>query len=294
MKKLSVLLCFLLTLFLLDGCHSTNAPAQVAATTLPVYEFTTTLCQGTPIRVTRLITEDVSCLHDYTLQVSQMRALEAAEVIVISGAGLEDFLPLDALSNGVIDASRGISLLSGQELHDHSHDHDHTHNHNHDPHIWLSVANARIMAANICIGLCERYPEHEETIQSNLVSLNTEFDALERYAYDCLSSLSCRELITFHDGFAYLAHSFNLEILEAIEEESGSEASASELIALIRLVDKHELPAIFTEKSGSSSAAAIISSETGADVYTLDMAMSGSSYFEAMYHNINTLKEALE
>jgi len=59
------------------------------------------------------------------------------------------------------------------------------------------------------------------------------------------------------------------------------------------LVRKHQLPAIFTEVNGSVSAASVICTETGASSYSLDMAMSGSSYFEAMYHNIDTLKEAL-
>ena len=108
-----------------------------------------------------------------------------------------------------------------------------------------------------------------------------------------LSSLSCRELITFHDGFSYLAESFDLTILEAVEEESGSEASAQELIELVELVQSHQLPAIFTESNGSASAADIIAAESGAAVYTLDMAMAGEDYFEAMYHNIDTIKEAL-
>ena len=78
-----------------------------------------------------------------------------------------------------------------------------------------------------------------------------------------------------------------------MEEESGAEASASELKHLITLVREHSLPAIFTETNGSDSAAAIIAAETGAKVYTLDMAMSGDRWFDAMYRNIDTLKEAL-
>ena len=78
-----------------------------------------------------------------------------------------------------------------------------------------------------------------------------------------------------------------------MEEESGREASAKELIHLIEEVEHHNLPAIFTEKSGSVSAAGIIARETGCKSFTLDMAMAGKSYFEAMYHNINTIKEAL-
>ena len=78
-----------------------------------------------------------------------------------------------------------------------------------------------------------------------------------------------------------------------MEEESGSEASAKELIQLITLTREHNLPAIFTEQNGSTSAADILSRETGAKEYILDMAMAGDSYFDAMYRNIDTIKEAL-
>ena len=116
---------------------------------------------------------------------------------------------------------------------------------------------------------------------------------MQTYGEETLSSLFCRELITFHDGFAYFAHSFDLEILEAVEEESGSEASAKELKHLITMVREHDLPAIFTEVNGSTSAAGVISRETGATVHALDMAMASEDYFQSMYHNINTIKEAL-
>ena len=297
MKK-CMLLPLLLLLCLLCGCGAQQAPAQVAATTLPVYEFTARLCQGTPITVTRLVTEQVSCLHDYSLNVRQVRAAEAAELIVISGAGLEDFLE-DVLSGGqILDASQGIALLEGEE-HDHedadAHEHGHEgHHHEKDPHIWLSPANAMTMAGNICQGLCEHYPQYADTFRGNLTGLLADLGALQDEIHKTLRDLSCRELITFHDGFAYLAQACGLTIVDAIEEESGREASAKELIRVIREVEEHHLPAIFTEKSGSTAAAEIISRETGAKCLSLDMAMAGDSYFDAMYHNIDTLKEALQ
>ena len=118
-------------------------------------------------------------------------------------------------------------------------------------------------------------------------------NALQAYGEAELSDLKSRNLITFHDGFSYFAESFDLHILKAVEEESGSEASAKELIEIIDLVNAHSLPAIFTEQNGSAAAARVISAETGAKVYALDMAMAGSSYFDAMYYNIRTVKEAL-
>jgi ABC-type Zn uptake system ZnuABC Zn-binding protein ZnuA len=224
------------------------------------------------------------------LNVAQVRAAEAAELIVISGAGLEDFMA-DLLSGKeCIDSSTGIAALECGD----SHEHDHGHHHETDAHIWLSPENAKIMAQNIFAGLCAQYPQHKTTFQTNLNTLLADLDTLQQYGESQLASLSCQELITFHDGFGYLAHAFDLHILQAIEEESGSEASARELIHMIEEVEHHRLPAIFTEKSGSVSAAGIISRETGAGEYTLDMAMSGDSYFSAMYDNINTLKEALQ
>lgn len=292
MKKLILLL--LAVVLVLCGCSAEN-PSDIVATTLPVYEFTVYLCQDTDLTVSRLVTESVSCLHDYTLKVSQMRSVESAELTVINGAGLETFLS-DVLSSKsrVIDASGGIELLCPEAGHDHDHGHDHGHSHESDSHIWLSPENAMVMAANICDGLCKQYPHYATTFQNNLSSLLAELQALQKYGEETLSQLSCREIITFHDGFGYFADSFGLTILEAVEEESGSEASARELIHLIELVEEHRLPAIFTEVSGSVSAASVISAETGAQVFPLDMAMAGDSYFDAMYHNIDTIKEALQ
>ena len=287
MKRLSILI---LLLFLLSGCAVSAPEADIAATTLPVYEFTFRLCQGTDLTVTRLITEPVSCLHDYSLSVRQVKAVEQADLIVLSGAGLEEFMH-DLLSDRrVIDASSGISLLGC----DHDHHEDDHHHHEADSHIWLSPENAMTMCANICAGLEANYPQYANQFRANLSVLTADLQALADYGRQQLSSLSCRELITFHDGFAYFAESFDLHILAAVEEESGSEASAAELKELIGLIDTHNIPAIFTEKSGSVSAAGIISRETGVNVFDLDMAMAGDSWFDAMYHNIDTIKEALQ
>lgn len=291
MKQIPLILLAALLLSLFSGCASTEQPAQVAATTLPVYEFTARLCDGTGITVTRLITESVSCLHDYSLNVSQVRAAEAARIIVISGAGLEEFMEDLLHGKTVIDSADGIELIECAEDHDHGHEHDH--HHDVDSHIWLSPENAKLMAGNICTGLSEQYPEHAAAFEANLASLLTDLDTLQAYGEKMLSDLSCRELVTFHDGFSYLAEGFDLTILEAVEEESGSEASASELKHLIGIVREHDLPAIFTETNGSDSAASVIARETGTGSFPLDMAMSGSGYFDSMYHNIDIIKEAL-
>lgn len=292
MKRFTAFFILLaLLLCLLAGCGQETP--QVVATTAPVCEFTRLICEGTGISVGQLVTEEVSCLHDYSLQVSQMRMLESAELIVISGAGLEDFLADVLPSDGrILDSSAGCHVHGSN--HAHEHDNHEDHHHEVDPHIWLAPENAQIMAQNIADGLIGQYPEHTDIFEANLDKLNAQLDALQAYGEQALAGLSQRELITFHDGFAYFAEAFDLTILQAIEEESGSEASAQELKELILLVQEHGLTAVFTEVNGSTSAAQIVASESGAELYSLSMAMSGGSYFETMYHNIDTVKEALE
>lgn len=293
--RFKALICFLLLLTaLLSGCCQ-EVPCQVVATTLPVYQFTSALCEGTDISVTQLITQQVSCLHDYSLNVSQVRTLEAAQVVVISGGGLEEFME-DVLASAsyIIDSSRGVPVLKCEEAMHQEDDHEEHHHHEQDAHIWLSPANAKIMARNIAAGLAQTYPQYQVRIQVNLERLEQQLQELEDYGHNRLKDLSCRELITFHDGFGYFADAFDLSILEAIEEESGREASAQELKNMIGLVREHQLPAVFTEVCGSVSAADIIAAETGAKVYSLDMAMSDGDYFSSMYHNIDTVREAMK
>lgn len=292
MRKILTLLLALVILSFGVGCSAPPQDIDILATTAPVFTFTSQLCAGTELIVNCMITENVACLHDYTLQTSQMRAIEGATLLIISGAGLEesfsDALPADGK---ILDASVGIDLLCSEDMHDHS-GHEPAHHHAVDPHIWLAPQNAMIMVNNISNGLINKYPQHKAIVEKNRLELLSKLEALDAYGQQQLSGLTQNELITFHDGFAYLAEAFDLHILHAIEEESGREASASELIELCNLVSEHQLPAVFIEKSGSVSAAEIISAETGAELYTLDMAMSGD-YFTAMHHNINTLKEAL-
>lgn len=289
MKRILILLTAAAIILGFGGCTTTEYDKAVTATTAPVYAFAAHLCEGTDIAVTQLITENISCLHDYTLQVSQMKAVEKADAVIISGAGLEAFMEDILAGKDIIDASVGITLDCVQ-----NHDTEHKeHHYEEDPHIWLSPKKAKVMAENICRGLSQKYPQYIDIFEKNLTALLDDLDELEKYGKESMSALGCRELLTFHDGFGYFAQAFDLTILHAIEEEAGREASAAELIDLCQLVEAHRLPAIFTERNGSLSAAYIISRETGANIYQLDMAMGENSYFDAMYHNIDAIKEAL-
>ena len=133
------LIPLLMALSLLSGCGSSSSPQPqddtltILATTYPVYLCASAVTDGLEnIQVERLNTGSVSCLHDYTLSVNDMKKIERADVIALSGVGLEEFMD-DALNTSdalVIDCSQGVALLENLSHHHNegdNHDHDHGH-----------------------------------------------------------------------------------------------------------------------------------------------------------------------
>lgn len=300
MHKRILALALLMALALCGCAAAPAAPEEdcIAATTYPVWQFTCAVTEGTPLTVERVISEPVSCVHDYTLSVDQMKLLSRSRAVVISGLGLEDFL-LDVLpEDGCIDASAGIDALGSDEHeHDHeSHDHD-AHDHGHgeyDPHIWLDPSRAAQMVRNIASGLSSLYPQYADIFTQNAEGCAARLEKLRLDGEALLFDLSCRELVTFHDGFSYFAEAFGLHIAAAMEVEAGSEPSSKELESIVRLLREENIPAVFSEANGSDATARIVADETGAAVYTLDLGMGDRDYFSAMEHNLNTIREALK
>ncbi len=304
MKRLTVLLLVLL-LCISSGCtspvqDSSDEGFTLVASTYPVYVFTSRVigdCEGIDLKL--LVDQSISCLHDYTLSVTDMKKIDSADALIISGAGLEVFLSDITASYGdlpVIDSSKGIELLDANCGHEEHSNHDH----DKDPHIWLDPNNAAVQTGNICNALCELLPQHKEAFEANAAEYEAKLSMLAQELKDELSELTVRKMITFHDGFAYFAKSLDLEVLKAIEEESGSEASASDIAEICDLIKAHGLSTVFTEVSGSESTAKAISNETGVGVYRLNMIMSGShtvgetdGYIDAMRLNAAAVKEAL-
>ena len=291
---------------LLTACGQSSGVKQeakltIVATTYPVYLFASAVTDGVEgVEVLRLDTGSTSCLHDYSLTVNDMKKIERADVIALNGAGLEEFME-DALATSdalTIDCSEGVHLLENESHHhdeeDHSHDgHDHGH---FDPHYWMDMENAAVMVDNIAEAMVELDAEHAQTYRTNAMEQGLVIKAWDSQLEESFrlakeTGVNIPGLITFHDGFRYFCHAYGLDLLESIEEEAGSEASAKEIVEITRLVKEHDIPVIFTEVNGSDATAKAIVRETGCAIAQLSMVMDGpdddlSNYLNAMMENM--------
>ena len=97
MARLRRAFVILLSLALLSSCAQTlpeeDHTLHILATTYPVYLFTTAVVGGAKnVEVELLVNSQTSCLHDYTLTVKDMKTIEGADVIIMNGAGMEEFM----------------------------------------------------------------------------------------------------------------------------------------------------------------------------------------------------------
>lgn len=291
---------FLILTLALSSCASparSDKGLRVLCTTYPLYLFTTAVTAGANnVEVNLLVNSQTSCLHDYTLTVADMKAIEGADVIVMNGVGLEDFMS-DALEQShaaVIDCSKGIDLLPTLEHAGHD---GHDHPEEYDPHYWMDPHRVGQIIGNIASGLADWEASYSEVFQANVSAALTSLSRVDPYYRDAV--FPPYPLITFHDGFQYFSSAYGFDLLRAIEETDGATVSAAEIKELTALIQERDIPAIFVERNGSRSAAEVLSRETGCAVYELDMLMSGGGeglqpYLDAMNANVETICNAFE
>ena len=175
---------------LLSGCaaQKSEPSADILATTAPVAQIVGAITAGTDLTVATLISEPVSCVHDYALSVDQMRAVEQAKLIVISGAGLEEFMG-DTLASCdvVIDASEGLALLPGEEGES-------------DPHTWLAPENMIAMTHTVETALAAEYPQHAALFAENADIWSSMLQRQESYVWQEECLLHLKKTVLFADS----------------------------------------------------------------------------------------------
>jgi zinc transport system substrate-binding protein len=151
---------------------------------------------------------------------------------------------------------------------------------------------------NIAAGLAAADPAHAAEYRTNADAYIARLEALRRKMHAELDGLPNRRVVTMHEAFPYFAREFNLDIIGVIQREPGSDPSAGELAESVDAIRRSGVRAIFAEPQYPAKAADTIARETGATVYSLDPAVTGSAdpdaYLKAMERNLDTLRRALK
>ena len=299
MKKLLPLLLALMLL---------SVPALASAETVvtsfyPIYLFARNLLDGVDgVEVTNLTEPTTGCLHDYQLQTGDMKTLARADAFLINGAGMEGYLEgvFEAFPTlPVVDASTGVELLEDCSDHDHDEHDGHDHDHAYNAHIWLDAQNAILMVNNLADGLIAALPQHADAIAANRDAYIARLTALDAEIDAALSTVSRKDIITFHEAFPYFAHAYGLNVAAVINRDPDDALSPRTLAELCKTVESLGAPPLFVEPQYEDKAAQTIARETGAPLFTLDPIVTGPAdaplthYEDMMRQNLAVLMEAL-
>lgn len=300
------------------GATVAFAELNVLCTTFPVHQIARNVVQGREgVALQLMLPAGMGCPHDYALTPQDMRKLASADVLVVNGLGLEEFLGAPVLAANpdleTVDSSATIQDLleyahehhEAEEEHDHEaeaeHGHDEHEHHHHEgvnPHLFASPRQAARIALNVAAGLSKADPDGAATYFRNAQAYAARLNALADELAALGRTLKNNRIVEPHGVFDYLARDMGLEIA-AVLRPHGQEPSAAEMLDLVREIREKQAGAIFTEPQYPAKIGAALARETGLPTATLDPVATGPDeapldYYEtAMRKNMEVLRAVL-
>ena len=304
-----ILVFFLLTIFSwVVASPAALAQKKIVATTFPIYLFTKNLIgPKSNLELELLVDASAGCPHNYTLTPTNLNLLSQANILVINGLGLEDFLA-NALKVApknipVIDASQGILTATDNEEKEHQateKDASGHHHEGHNPHIFSSPKMATAMVLNIADGLTAQDPEAADEYVQKAQDLATSLNKIQLTMKNFGEKTGRLNIAASHDVFNYLAHDLGWEVAVEIATGGAEEISAARLSQLISEMKEKDVRLIMIDPTGDLALAKTLGEETALPVVVIDPVSSGPAdapldyYQEAMKKNILVLATLLK
>ena len=285
-----IVLMLLLTVSLIPaaiGCDreaETTGKTVVAVTILPQAGFVEAI-GGDKVEVVVMVPPGASP-HTYEVTPDQMTRLSNAKMYAKVGSPVEFELAwMDKLiavnkSMLVVDCSKGINLTDSQDPDEPGL----------DPHIWLSVKNAKIMVQNICDGLVQVDAANKAYYEENCAAYSEELTKLDGDLTEDLSSVKNRSFIVFHPAFGYFAHDYNLKQIGV--EQEGKEPDADYIVRLIEEAKKSDIRVVFVSPQYSTKRAESIAKEIGGKVVIIDPL--AKEFIDNMHAIESAMKQAMQ
>ena len=280
---------------------------QVVTSFLPIQSHTLAIV-GDKADVKQLLGKDTGP-HDFQLSPADVKTLSDADLLIINGAGIEEWLGELIKKSGnknlvVVDTSKGIKLVESPEEieigHDHTHVLDREHSHSHgdgaNPHIWLDPVIAKKQAANIADALQKADPSNASAYAENGKVYEAKLATLDSDYRSTLAPLPNKNLVTFHDAFPYLAARYKLNYVGAISEFPEKDPTPKQLAALVDKIRSLKVGVLFAENGYAPGLLKKIAAETDAKVSELDTLEVGqgtaTAYLDRMGANLESLRKA--
>jgi len=256
---------------------------------------------GSQVEVSGLMApgEDI---HRFSSSSSDMAKAAAADVILVSGKGLESYLP--KLSKSLPEsvrvvqagnAVRSIKVSASSSLFVCCPAHSAG---SIDPHWWHSISGMKKAAVYVGKEFGKADPGGAAGYEANAEAYGNRLDELAGWAKQQVAKVprSRRVLVTAHAAYAYFCQEFGFRSVP-VAGLSGESVSSKYLAETIGQIREHKVTAVFPEENADQKALDAIISATGVNkggLLIADGSAHGVTTYEAFIrHNIGVVVKSL-
>ncbi|MEG0250661.1 MAG: metal ABC transporter substrate-binding protein [Peptostreptococcus sp.] len=315
MKKIGVKISALLlsASILLVGCSGggtdqvkkDDGKLNVYSSFYPMYDFAKKIGKD-KVNVNNLIPAGTEP-HDWEPTPKDLVNIGDSDVFIYSGAGMEGWI--DKVSENVkndkmemVEASKGVNLLSSKEEHLDKEINNDKHEHGaYDPHVWLDPENAKIQMKNIKEAFSKADPKNKDFYEKNYEENAVKLDSLDQKFKDEIGKTKKKDIIVAHEAFGYLCKAYGINQIGIEGLSPDSEPDAARMAEITNFAKKNNVKYIFFEELVSSKVSDTLAKEIGAKTEVLNplegltdqQIKDGGDYFSVMEKNLNSILKAL-
>ncbi len=250
---------------------------------------------GNHVTVTSLVKPDGDP-HEFEPSPSDAKSLKAADVVFVSGLGLEGWMDRLISASGYkgtpVNVSEGIKTRSMEE----------DGKTVTDPHVWNSPVNVKIWVQNIETTLSAADPADKADFKANAEAYLKTLDDLNTFAHAKFDSIpeDRRKVLTSHDAFGYFGREYKVTFLSPLGVSTETEASAGDVAKLIEQIKTEHVKTYFFENSNDPRLVKQVAKATGAQpggelyVESLSKAKGPAPTYEKMFrYNVEQIATAM-
>jgi zinc transport system substrate-binding protein len=170
--------------------------------------------------------------------------------------------------------------------------------HGGNPHVWLSVRRAKVLAERIADYLAERDPGNSTHYRENLKSYLRELEGIDETLVALFKGVKNKKFIQWHPAWDYLAEDYGFEIIGTIQSGHGDKPTIRRFRNLIDMARREKVRVVVIGLRHQSKTAETLIREIDGVLVRLDTIgdpgiREKSGYIALMYNNAKILAEAL-
>lgn len=282
-----------------NGGH--NGKIRIATSFYPVYIAASNVVGSSDrVALENLSEPQTGCMHDYQLTPQDMIQLSKADLFLVNGGGIENFLAEVGRAYprlAIRSATEGLSLL-GETEEGHVHADGEVHGDG-NAHSWMDTRLYAKMVQNIADYICEADPEHAETYQENAKAYCEGIESLTSQIEQIKEAVpSGANVVVFHEAFEYTIRQYGMHSVYCLNLDEERQVSAGEVAQVMGKVEEFQVPFTLAEELYGKDMGEAVERETGCKPYYLDTLVRGDgkadSYLASMQKNIDSMKQILE